>query len=422
MRNVLVVVTLSLSLLAVAVGADWPRFLGPDATGVSPETGLAKSWPKEGTKELWKCPAQDGFGPAAIEGGKVYFMDRVGEKQEVVRCLDLNTGKEEWTFAYDAPSAKAVNYPGSRSTPAVDDKFVYTVGVLGDVSCVSKETHKEVWHKNLLKDFDSKLPGWAVAGSPVIYKDWLILAPQGKSAGLVAVAKATGEVVWKSDPVGTMAYDTPMIAKIGGVEQAVIVSASAVAGVSLADGKVLWTFPMSAKPDDPKGWKVATAMIPSPVDLGDGKIFLTGGYGGGSVILKVTAEGGKFKVDMIKKIPEVGARVQNAIPWKGHLYVNSEDTGAGLTCLDTEGNIKWKTEGNVDFDRGNLIIADGLIYMVGKSAKLYLIEASPDGYKELSVFKGLEVAKQAWAPLALSNGKLVGRDQKQFKCWDVSGK
>ena len=135
--------------------ADWPQYLGPDRNAISTERGLLRSWPEGGPKVLWTITLGAGYGGAAVSEGKVYILDRIGNENEkdVLRCLDLLTGKEQWSFSYDAPGR--VQHPGSRSTPAIDGSFVYTCGSFGDLYCFDKNTHKPVWNKNIWKDFDA---------------------------------------------------------------------------------------------------------------------------------------------------------------------------------------------------------------------------------------------------------------------------
>ena len=413
MRKQLVAVVAVLVVVSgFLMAADWPGFLGADRNGVSTETGLAKSWPEGGPKELWKFDLGTGFGPAAIEGGKVYILDRVENKQEVLRCIDLAGGKEEWSCAYDAPPAGKMDYPGSRPTPSIDDKYVFTVGTYGRFTCVSKETHKLVWSKNL-SEFGSKMPIWGYSQSPLLYKGMVIVAPESADIGVMALDKATGDVKWKSKPVGAMAYGSPVLAKIGGVDQIVILNNSGgSAGISASDGSIAWTY---------DGWKCKVAVVPSATIIGDGRIFFTGGYNAGSAMIKVVDVGeGKFEAKELWKSKKVGSHVQNGVFWKDHLYVNSDNTAKGLVCLDLDGNILWETGNKPGFDKGNLIIADGMIYIMGGSGgTLRLVEANPEAYKEVSSAKVLK-GEMVWSPMALSDGKLVVRDQNQMKCLDVS--
>ena len=87
---------LSISIFLVTntlFASDWPQYLGPDRNAVSSEKGLLRSWPAEGPKVLWTVTLGEGFGGPSISEGKVYIYDRVEDKTNVLRCLDLLTGK-----------------------------------------------------------------------------------------------------------------------------------------------------------------------------------------------------------------------------------------------------------------------------------------------------------------------------------------
>jgi hypothetical protein len=62
-RSFIVLLIIILSLLVVNVMADWPQFQGPKRDGHAVDQGIAKSWPKEGPKELWAVPLGEGFAP-----------------------------------------------------------------------------------------------------------------------------------------------------------------------------------------------------------------------------------------------------------------------------------------------------------------------------------------------------------------------
>ena len=105
------------------------------------------------------------------------------------------------------------------------------------------------------------------------------------------------------------------------------------------------------------------------------------------------------------------------------MYVNNNcnSRSDGLTCIDFDGNVKWQTLKSPNFERGAMLLAGDLIYMMdGKSAELYLLEATPEKYTALARAKVLEGSpKESWAPLALADGKLIIRNQHEMKCLDV---
>ncbi len=143
--------TLVVLCVAGTMASDWPHYLGPKRNGTSAETGVLRAWPADGPKVLWTVPLGAGFGGPAVKDGKVYLLDRDEAVGDTLRVYDLATGKELWTFAYDAPGRFMFN--GSRTTPTVDDGFVYICGPLGDLYALSTTTHKVVWHRNIWTQF-----------------------------------------------------------------------------------------------------------------------------------------------------------------------------------------------------------------------------------------------------------------------------
>jgi outer membrane protein assembly factor BamB len=387
--------------------------MGPNENGVSAEKNLAKAFPAEGPKVLWTLPMGKGYGAPSIRAGKVYVLDRPDQKQDVLRCIDLVSGKEDWKFPYDAPGA--IDHDGSRSAPAITEKRVYSIGPFGDFYCLDLATHQVVWQKNLLKDYNVKKPMWAVAQSPILYKDLVIAAPQSATIGIAAYDQATGKEVWTSGPVGEMAYVTPKLVTIDGMDQFVMVSGNGTFGFSAADGKQLWKFGYSCR-----------VSIPNVTDLGNGKIFATAGYNAGSAIFQVSHEGGNWSTKEIAKI-SIGSQCHQGVLFDNHIYVicNPNERQDGMVCFDLEGKKLWQTGQRPGpwFDKGGMVLTgDGLIYAVdGDSGELHIVQPAPDAFKGLAKAKVLS-GKQIWGSLALADGKLVIRDQSQMKCVDMSGK
>jgi len=112
----------------------------------------------------------------------------------------------------------------------------------------------------------------------------------------------------------------------------------------------------------------------------------------------------------VGKVPDPGVRLAPGQPFvlTTEAVTGSEDR-VGVTYADLPRDAKTG-------DR--LLLADGLLYVVDADGFLRLVEPSPDVYKELASVQLLG-GHEIWAPLALSDGKLVIRDQKQMLCLDV---
>jgi hypothetical protein len=402
-----------------AFAADWPQYLGSNRNSTSTQKGLLRTWPKDGPEVLWTVTFGRGFGGAVVRDGKVYLLDRDDKIGDKMRCFDLSNGKELWNFSYNAPGS--VSHPGSRSVPIVEGNNVYSCGPYGDLYCISINTHKPVWNKNIWKDFGGdRVPTWAITQNPLIYGDLLILASQAPQAGVVAYEKLTGNVKWTTPSLGPVGYVSPAIVRVGGQDHVVMITASAgrrgsggkVVGIDPLTGKTLWEY---------TNWQ-CMIPIPSAVDAGEDRVLITGGYNAGAAMIKVQKKAdGSYGVTELYKTVEFGAHTQPPILYNGYFYAQYtiNERSDGLVCMSIDGQVKWKTGRSPAFNKGGSVLADGLLLSVDGSTTLHLIEPDPSGFKPLASAVLLERGEN-WAPIALVDGKLLIRDQSRLLCVKVA--
>src|SRR5262249_45472931 len=148
----------------------------------------------DGPPLAWKAEGLGGgFSGPSIAAGRIFSMSYRGD-DEVVWALDEKTGKELWVTPI-AKASRNIGGPdtggqGSRCTPTVDGDLVYALGTQGELACLKVADGKEVWHKNLKKDFGGRyMAMWAYCESPLIDDNKLICTPGGKDATVVALNK-----------------------------------------------------------------------------------------------------------------------------------------------------------------------------------------------------------------------------------------
>ncbi|AHW62244.1 Outer membrane protein assembly factor BamB, contains PQQ-like beta-propeller repeat [Draconibacterium orientale] len=405
---------------------DWPQFLGPERNSTSPQKNLLREWPETGPEVLWSVEVKKGYGGPVIKDGKVYLLDRDDATGDIMRCFDFNSGNELWSFAYDAPGT--VSYSGSRSIPTVDGNKVYSCGPYGDLYCIDVDTHKPVWNKNIMTDFGgTQIPVWAISQCPLIYGDLLIVSySKDPYAGLVAYNKQTGDIVWKTDANGNETYASPTIIKIAGEDQLVMVYSSTntfmhrdvektsgrIFGLKPQTGEMLWEY---------NDWQNMIQTAPA-LDAGDGRIIVVGGYEHGVVMIKVEkTTDNNYAVQELFMNNDFGDHTKPPLLCDGYFYgqFSTNNRREGLCCMDMDGKVLWKTMRAPSFDKGSMILADGLILATDGSKMLYLIQPDPSGFKPLASAEMLETG-QNWAPIALVDGKLLIRDQKRMLCVKVA--
>ena len=418
MKKIYAIAIISVFLSVNSIfAADWPQYLGPDRNAVSTEKGLFRSWPADGPKVLWTITLGEGFGGAAVSEGKVYVYDRIEDKTNILRCLDLMTGKEEWSFSNEAPGS--VSFDGTRTVPTIDGNRIYICDLFGNFHCLDKNTHKVLWRKNIWTDFGGKeYPRWAITQNPLVYQNMVIVASQTEAAGIVAYEKESGNIIWKTPKLqGNAGYVSPAVVKLNGEDHLIMVTASgmfnspdkgSVSGFNPKTGALIWSF---------DGWQCGIP-VPNVTQISKNRIFITAGYGAGGTIMEINKNGDFYVVKEILHTKDFETHAHPAILYKEHLYGHcTNNTGKmdGFICMDLEGNIKWKTGKKPFFDKGGMILVDDVIISSDGEKMLYLIEPDPAGFKVLAQAELLGT-KQSWGPLTLSDGKLVIRDQKQMKC------
>lgn len=396
--------------VASKLGGSWPRFRGENFDNINrDEHQLAKSWPAEGPKELWSLEVGEGYAGAAVLNGMVYILDYdKANRADAVRCLSLDDGGEIWRYSYPV---KVKRYHGmSRTVPAVTGKYIVTLGPKAHVTCLDSQTGEFLWMKNLVGEFSATVPEWYAAQCPLIDNGRAIIATGG-DALLIAVDCATGEVVWKSpNPLGwKMTHSSIMPAELGGKRMYIYLGSGGVAGISAEDGSILW---------QSTDWQIRIATVASPLVIREGKIFLSGGYNSGSMMLEIknqqdllTAEPSfKLKADVF------GATQHTPIFYEGYIYGVRPD--GQLVCLSTDGRVVWTSGSGKRFGIGPYMIANGLIYAMNDVGVLTLIKATPAGYRQLARAKVLE-GDESWGPMAVASGRLILRDLKRMICLDI---
>jgi outer membrane protein assembly factor BamB len=403
------------SMPALSADSDWPSWRGPARDSISPDTGLLKSWPEGGPALVWSFEnAGKGYSSPAIVGDRIYLTGSRGGKALLI-CLDAGTGREKWSAEIGDDPEKGYSTgwgAGTRGAPTVGGGMVYAMSANGSLAAVGEADGKEKWRKDLVKDFGGGIPNWGYAESPLLDDGRLLVTPGGTKGAIVALDPATGDTFWQSKDLHDGAqYSSIIAAEVNGRRQYVQLFMNKLAGVNAADGDVLWTSPW------PGG---RTAVIPTPV-YHDGHVYITSGYGAGSKLVSIA--GGKAEDVWESKVMK--NHHGGVVLVDGHLYGFCD--GAGLICQNFKtGEQVWGKRGE-GVQKGAVHYADGMLYCIDEDeGSVFLVEASPDGYKEHGRFKLPQKTKlrdgtkgKVWAHPVVINGRLYLRDQDLFFCFNV---
>jgi outer membrane protein assembly factor BamB len=411
LRTLPMLLTLGTTLFA----ADWKTWLGPNRDGKSPETGLLKSWPEAGPKVAWRTAGLgEGYSTMAVVGDRIYTQGQDQNGQFVV-SLDATNGKQVWKTPMGGVYRSGQG-SGPRGMPQIDGNRLYALGSDGSLVCLETGTGKKVWGLSYIEKFHSTNPQWGFSESPLVDGDRLVINPGGAGAGIVALNKATGDVIWKAqDDLAN--YSSVLPIDFGGLHIYTVVTASGAVAVDGKDGSLLWRYPKV------NGNRINVA---TPV-YADGYVFYSAGYGTGGGLMKLSAEGGKVTATEVYFTREMQNHYTTSVKVGDHLYgFSGNSSPTSLVAMEfMTGKVAW--ERNSSAERGNCILADGLLYCQGESGRFALIDPSPSGYKEISQIDfHRNNAPMTWVPNGnmwayptIANGKLYVRDQDLLIAFDI---
>lgn len=412
MHRIAAVFVLGLSVVTTAFAIDWPQWRGPDRDGISKETGLLQEWPADGPPLRWRVgDLGTGYSTPAVVKGRVY-LQTTRDNDEFALVLDEKSGQQVWQAAIGKVGEnRGMNYPGTRSTPNIDGDRTYCLASAGELVCLETATGKPVWQKHLKHDFSGEPGNWAYAESVLIDGDALICTPGGESATIVALNKATGDVLWKASvPGGSAAdYASPMISHGGNVKQYVRFLRKGVVGVEAKTGRLLWQYAHTVDQG---------ANMITPIVSGN-RIFTAGSRSGGGTI-ELIPEGDGVTAKEVYFDRRLASAMGGAVLVEGRLYAAS---GQALFCADfATGNVLW-TERAVG--PASICYADHRLYVRGhgNAGEVVLVEPSADGYHEKGRLKQPDRSnRMAWSHPVVANGGLYLLDQGNLFCYDVAKK
>jgi len=385
----------------------WPAFHGPQRDNVSHEKGLLTRWPSEGPALIWAAQGiGDGYATVSIADGAVYTSGNLGG-QTVVTSLTL-----DGTVCWQAPIGQAWtdSHEGSRATPAIDGDRVYCASPYGDLVCLQTENGRKIWQVNILERFGGRNIQWGLAESPLIDDDRVICTPGGNRGRVAALDKMTGETVWATGSgTGSAGYASAIAAEIHGTRVILAMSGKALLAADALDGRFLFEFPFETEYD---------VHATTPICVDD-CVFISAGYGTGSVMLQIHRDGNSFRAVEKWRSDELDNHHGGVVLWDGHLYGAAHHANKGKwICLEWQtGKLCYAEKG---VGKGSVLCVDGMLYTLGEKSRMGLVRATPNGHELLSQFSLPRGGDgPTWAHPVVCGGCLYLRHGDRLYCYDV---
>jgi len=351
-------------------GQDWPQWRGINRDGRVEGFKAPDRWPSE-FKEEWKIEVGYGDATPALARGKLFVFTRIGGN-EVLQCLDASSGEQIWENSYPANevTGPAARHPGPRSTPAVSDGKVVTIGATGIISCYDVASGKLLWRN---KDYDKIVPVYFTGMSPIILGEKCIAHLGGPDrSAVIAFELNTGEVLWKYEGEAP-AYGSPDEMTFDDEKIVVLQTENKLLGLSAENGKKLWEIP--ATPER------RFYNSSSPI-ISDHKIYYSG-QGRGTAAVLMSKDGDSYSANELWRNSEYGTNYNTPVLKDGFLYGLNER--GYLFCLyASDGSTAWAdTARHRDF--GSILDIGSELIALPATSNLIVYRSDNTEYSQITI-------------------------------------
>jgi outer membrane protein assembly factor BamB len=372
---------------------------------------LSEDWGKEGPRVVWKKDMGEGYSGPVLADGKVVQCHRIGGEL-IVQCFDAATGNEVWRFARATKFQDGAYFDsGPRPTPTIRDGKVFLHGTDGFVAALDFKTGHEVWSLHTKERFGLSGNWHGNVCSPLVTDNAVILnVGSTNDAGIVAFDRESGRVLWQATR-DKPSCASPMIARLGGQPQLLVITRSALRALDPASGKEYWHWRTRKQSS-------GDVYAASPVVLGD-QVLLSGWYKLGMTLLNVS-DGAAASV--WESDDAISAHYALPIVHGGFVYGYHghgwERGGPTLRCVDlATGKLKWEQE---KAGSGTIIRTGDNLLILAETGELLLGKASPDGFKATAHAQILGRTVRSYP--AVADGFVYVKGPRQLVCIDLRKK
>jgi len=400
----MIVVALILISATCILAQDWPQWRGVNRDGKVTEFAAPEKWPMELTQK-WKVTVGTGDATPALVNNKLYVFARQGEN-EVILCLDANDGKELWRDQYTAQAVTGApsQHPGPRSSPAVMDGKVVTIGVGGILSCLDAATGKVLWRKD---PFPGVIPKFFTAMSPMIVDGMCIAHLGGAGNGaIIAYDLNTGNEKWRWAGEGPE-YASPVLLIVDNMKQIVTIAEKSIVGVGMTDGKLLWQLPFVPQG---RGYNAATPIV-------DGQTVIFTGASRGTNAVKIEKQGDGFVTKELWSNKDVAVQFNTPVLKEGLLFGLTDKDN--LFCLNAQtGQTAWidtTRRGSGGF--GAILDVGSVLMALTSNSELIAFKPSDKEYTELARIKVADTP--TYAHPVIAGNRIYVKDAETLAMWMI---
>lgn len=388
---------------AARLAGDHPQFLGPNRDGTVPGPNFQTDWKAHPPKELWRHPVGGAWSGFSVVGDQAVTQEQSGE-DESVSCRDLFSGILRWRTTNPGRYATPIAGEGPRSSPAIHDGRVVTLGAKGWLQVLDLRDGRRLWGTNILDVGRAGMPEWGLSGSPLVVSNRVFVSAGGQDGRSLLVWDLRDGRLLASGGSASAEYGSPFLTVLAGVPQILQFNHRQITSHDPLTARVLWSRPFG----------VQFPLVANPVRIPPDRVLLSAGYGVGSELLEISRNPeGLLTAAAVWSSKRLKAKFANPFFRDGFVY--GLDDGI-LACIDAkDGSQRWK-EGRHGHGQG--MVAGDLYLLMAEQGELVLLRPTPEGPGELSRLKVF--TDKTWNPIALAGDLLLVRNDREAACYRLA--
>ena len=412
---------------------NWAQWRGPFFNGSTTEKGLPVRFSKtEAVK--WRADLPGPSAATPIVWGDRVFVSSVDQKARTLQalCIDRASGKILWQRETGVGIGLDDRSNYASPSPLTDGVLAWFFYGNGQLVAFDLEG-KEIWSRNIQKDYGQFAFQWTFSSSPTLYDGRLYLQVlqrdvpvngRGRPDGpidsfLLALDPKTGKELWRAVRPSDArqesheAYSTPIPFTFNGRTEILIAGGDCITGHDPANGRELWRW-ATWNPEKITHWR----LVPSPV-AGDGVVLACAPKGAPVYAFKA---GGKGLLDdsgraWTSEQREISSDVSTPLFYQDRFYVINSDRKTISRLVPDTGKVEWTGEpGSQAKIESSPTAADGRIYFMNQRGDVFVVEAG-DSFKVLhTAAMGDEGDRDLRSSVAIAQGCLFIRTGSKLYC------
>ncbi len=389
-------------------GIPWTQWGGPHRNFQTEAAGLKDTWPASGPRVVWKRALGEGYSAPVVENGVLYTM--YGKpRQEIVVAANAETGATLWEatnpMAFQSDAAEMGN--GPYTSPLLAGDRLFTTGTAGRLQCLDKKTGKVMWTQELWATHRGSRMMYGYSSSPIAFRDTVIVPVGGPGKAMMAFRQQDGTIAWSKNDYPNC-YSSPVLIKVGQLDQVAMLMDGAVIGVNPNNGDLQWAVPFKAD------YSIAVA---TPVWGPDNLLFVSAEYNAGAKMIELQQTSERVTAKELWSSNRLRLHHGNAMRIGEAIYFCSGGKFSQpiMTGIEARtGKIYWQER---SIDKATFVWADNKLITLEQDGTLMIAHPTPQGFKIAA--KAPLLSSLSWTPPVLVGTRLYIRDRVNMMAVDL---